>query len=277
MGNNSLKILFFGVFSENSTNISQANAFEKNGCIVTRHDFRANPNLPEDRGYDFIFYSKCNELGIDAVKKYKGIKCLWYMDPMNGNYNDSFISKLRKVDFACFALYEPFLESAIQIDNDKKLHLIEEGFDPDVDVWHHQQKLNYKISFIGNLYNESRREYYQKVNFDLIHCLRLEHPFKVAQSEINLNFCDGGTSDRAYKIMSSGGFLLTEDWPGCTFKDLEDIVIFYNPEDLKGKAEYYLNNTEEWIRIALNGYKAVQKYSRTNWAKRILDIYKQCK
>ena len=276
MDKQAIKVLFFGVFSENSTNISQANAFEKNGCKVTRHDFRANPQLPADEGYDLIFYSKCNELGIDAVQKYKGIKCLWYMDPLNGNYNDHFREKLKYIDFACFALYEPFRKSQ-QGDSHQYCYLIEEGFDPDVDQCHLGEEWKYEVSFIGNLYNQSRKDYHKAVNFDVIKCSRLEHPIKVAQSKINLNFTDGGTSDRAYKIMASGGFLLSEPWPGCPFKQCIEFDTFYTGRDLKKRIKYYLHNWEEREEIAQAGMEAVQKFSRTNWAKRILDIYKECK
>ena len=164
MDKQAIKVLFFGDFSENSTNISQAKAFEKNGCEVTRHDFRDSfPFLPPDNGYDLIFYSKCNELGIDAITKYKGIKCLWYMDPMNGNYNDSLKAKFPLVDFIAFALYDPWINSQHYA---TPSFLIEEGFDPDVDrpiAGHH---FNYHTSFIGTLRNESRKIYHRmfKIN-----------------------------------------------------------------------------------------------------------------
>jgi len=274
MGHNSLRVLFFGVFTKDSTNISQANAFEKNGCKVIRHDFRRNPQLPADEGYDLIFYSKCNELGIDAVEKYKGIKCLWYMDPMNGNYNDSLKAKFPLVDFICFALHEPWIESQHY---GTPAYLIEEGFDPDIDECYWVEESKYEISFIGNLYNQSRKDYHKEVNFDIIKCSRLEHPIKVAQSKINLNFCDGGTSDRAYKIMASHGFLLSEHWPNNPFMKDVDYIEFNNVDDLKKLIKYYLLHRDERKIIAAIGYHSVQKYSRTNWAKRILDIYKQCK
>lgn len=270
---NKIKVLFFGVFSENSTNISQANAFEKNGCQVIRHDFRRNPQLPADEGFDLIFYSKCNELGIDAVTKYKGIKCLWYMDPMNGNYNQSFIDKLKIVTFACFALYEPWGKALNAITS---CHLIEEGFDPDVDKIINDDYI-FDVSFIGNLYDEKRKNYQKETGFSMIQCSRMEHPYKVAQSRINLNFTDGGTSDRAYKIMSSGGFLLSEAWPGCPFEDGKEFISFDGVADLNTKIQYYLSRFDERQEIADNGWRSVQKYGRDIWAKRILDIYKQCK
>lgn len=273
-----IKVLFFGVFSEDSTNISQANAFEKNGCEVTRHDFRANPGLPEDKGYDLVFYSKCNELGIDAIQKYKGVKCLWYMDPLNGNYSDSFKEKIPHVNFICFALPLPLEQTKLIFGHSVYCHLIEEGFDPDVDDnYPIIVEYQHEISFIGTLYNESRKKYYKEVAFEIIKCSRLDHGKEVRKSIINLNFTDGGTSDRAYKIMAAEGFLLSEPWPGNPFMKDVDYAEFNNVGELKEQIKYYLGHSIEREMIAEAGYHAVQKYSRINWAKRILEIYHKCK
>lgn len=271
-------ILFLGVFTKDSTNISQANAFEKNGCTVIRHDFRANPNLPADMGFDLIFYSKCNELGIDAVTRYKGIKCIWYMDPLNGNYSSSFLQKVGKVDFVCFALYDPWLKTAwTSYGQNKPCYLIEEGYDPNVDDSNPGVEYQYDVSFIGNLYDKKRQYYHENAGFNVINCSRIDHPLEVARSKINLNFTNGGTSDRAYKIIASHGFLLSEPWPGCPFEPGKHFVTFTSLNELREKIKYYLHHWEERSKIAANGYLKVKKYSRTNWAKRILKIYRRCK
>jgi len=268
-----IKVLFFGVFTKDSTNISQANAFERNGCTVTRYDFRQQHVLYEDDGYDLIFYSKCNELGADAVTKYKGIKCLWYMDPVNGNYNDSLKAKFPLVDFITFALYDPWVNSQRY---DTPSFLVEEGFDPDVDYPVKEDFIT-DVGFIGTLHDSNRQYHFNEVGFSMLECSREQHRHVVAQTKINLNFTDGGTSDRAYKVMAAGGFLLSQPWPGCPFVDGEDFVSFNGVKELKQKIEYYLHNREEIREIAEMGMEAVQRFSRTNWAKRILKIYEKCK
>ena len=273
MDKQAIKVLFFGDFSENSTNISQANAFEKNGCIVSRFDFRRQRVLYEDEGYDLIFYSKCNELGIDAIQKYKGKKCLWYMDPMNGNYNDSLKAKFPLVDFITFALYDPWTNSQHYA---TPAFLIEEGFDPDVDYETDEDYIT-NAGFIGNLYNKNRQDHFKEAGFSLLKCSREQHRHVVAQTRINLNFTDGGTSDRAYKIMAAGGFLLSQTWPGCPFVDGVHFVSFNGTEELSRYIRYYLKNDIEREAIAVAGETAVQEFSRTQWAKRILKIYHKCK
>jgi spore maturation protein CgeB len=52
-------------------------------------------------------------------------------------------------------------------------------------------------------------------------------------------------------------------------------VTFSNEDEFEYKIKYYLNNEEERKAIAENGYKTVQKFSRDNWAVRLLEgIYK---
>lgn len=57
---------------------------------------------------------------------------------------------------------------------------------------------------------------------------------------------------------------------GLDFIDGKDLITFNNSNELKNKIEYYLNNEEERLIIAENGYKSVQKFSRLEWAKKIL-------
>jgi spore maturation protein CgeB len=84
----------------------------------------------------------------------------------------------------------------------------------------------------------------------------------------------GGTSDRTYKVLASKGFLLTQPWENMEkdFKVDKDLVIFENEEEFIEKSKYYLNHDNEREIIASSGYNTVQKFNRTNWAKRILDI-----
>ena len=101
--------------------------------------------------------------------------------------------------------------------------------------------------------------------------------YSVSASKININVStSGGASDRVFKVLAAGGFLLSTDWVGREemFSDGEHLVIYSDKKDLQEKITHYLNNKDERDRIALNGLNAVQKYSRDEWAKQIILISK---
>ena len=95
---------------------------------------------------------------------------------------------------------------------------------------------------------------------------RKESCFIFRSSKINLNITlrsiRTGIPLRAFEIMGSGGFLMTNYQ--------EDLLDFFEPgvdfayydsyEDLLGKVEYYLTHEEERQMVARNGYEKVKKY-----------------
>ena len=166
-------------------------------------------------------------------------------------------------------MWDPY-EAAKQYGGDK-VNFLQEGFDH-IQNYPVNTDYLYEASFIGVLRNK-RVDYHREIGFKVISDAYGEkHSEAVSQSKINLNFTEGGTSDRTYKVLASKGFLLTEPWPnmGLDFIDGKDLVTFNNSNELKNKIEYYLNNEEERLIIAENGYKSVQKFSRLEWAKKIL-------
>lgn len=90
-------------------------------------------------------------------------------------------------------------------------------------------------------------------------------------SKINLNITirsiRTGIPLRAMDIMASGGFLLSnyQEELAEYFIDGEDMVLYYDDEDMMNKIEYYLAHDEERKRIAENGCRKVaDKYSYAN-------------
>ncbi len=90
-------------------------------------------------------------------------------------------------------------------------------------------------------------------------------------SKINLNITirsiRTGIPLRAMDIMASGGFLLSnyQEELAEYFIDGEDMVLYYDDEDMMNKIEYYLAHDEERKRIAENGCRKVSdKYSYAN-------------
>ncbi len=101
-------------------------------------------------------------------------------------------------------------------------------------------------------------------------------PYVYKTAKINLNFTlrsiISGIPLRAFEIIGSGGFLLTNyqaDFDDC-FVAGEDYVYFESPEDMMAKIEYYLSHETERAQIAQNGLnKALSEHT---YEKRLTDI-----
>lgn len=92
-----------------------------------------------------------------------------------------------------------------------------------------------------------------------------EMPYVFANSRINLNITlrsiKTGIPLRVFDILGAGGFLITNYQEELLeyFVPDEDLVIYYNNEDLLEKVAYYLEHEEERTRIAANGAKKVRE------------------
>lgn len=92
-------------------------------------------------------------------------------------------------------------------------------------------------------------------------------------SKINLNITsrgiESGIPQRVFDIMAVGGFVLTNYQPELAeFFDVgNEIEVYHDLEELGEKVAYYLAHEKERKRIALNGYRRVQRdYSYSNLA-----------
>ena len=106
-------------------------------------------------------------------------------------------------------------------------------------------------SKIVGVQNRGSIDYYDKM------------PHVFANSEINLNITlksiKTGIPLRAFDIMGSGGFLLTNYQPEMMeyFVPDEDFVYYDSYESLMEKVEYYLTHEKERMEIAQNGARKV--------------------
>lgn len=280
-----MKILFVGVFNENSTNYSQSQRLKDLGHEVIQFSYRAEAekdglfardtkiiNTCMQELPDVVLFSKANTISsrvVSICNKFSKT-FLWYMDPLNENYNDELINKIKLCTGTICSSIGPFEESKKYSDN---VYFLFEGYDEDVDKPHNLEK-DIDVSFIGTI-REKRADYYSKIGFqNFNNVFREEHAKIVSRSKINLNFSNqGGASDRVFKVLAAGGFLLTDDWPGREemFNNEEDLVLFKDPEDLKNKIDYFLHS--EWLRerIARSGHISNKKYSRAEWARKITE------
>ena len=161
----------------------------------------------------------------------------------------------------------------------KNIYYIAEGFDEEVDKPHKLPK-DEDVVFIGSLHGE-RKALLEELAYPVKHVTNafgVDHAKMVSRSKICLNFATaGGTSDRVYKTLAVGGFMLSSDWTSREedFSDGEDLVIFEDIPDLRNKINFYLNRPEERDIISQAGYKKVQNFNRMAWADKILQIYKK--
>lgn len=285
-----MKIVFVAVFTPSSTNVSQANAFRRLGVELVEYDYRAEKakhgsvdardtaliELVRKEQPDAVLLSKCSRMGLWVVPELCDTTCClyWFMDPA-GRFrresllkaaaaHHSFISRQGALD----RLQKVIASSG----SDTTASLLCEGFDADVDYPEDIEKKR-DYCFIGNLRGD-RKRYVKALSIPVIKG-RYGHDHSVAVSEtrINLNFSEGdGCSDRVYKILAAGGFLLTQPWEGMTdhFLPGRDLVVFNGPAGLKDKIEYYLHNEDERRRIAANGLAKVQQFNRDAWAAEIV-------
>ena len=278
-----MKIIFVAVFNYNSTNVSQADGFRKNGCEVIEFNYREIAGRVGDKQRDEILirlcweekpdavvFSKCNEIAYRVVSECNRVSktVLWYMDPM-GNFTGSLKEKIKLCTLTFCALKEP-LREAQKIGGDK-VFFLHEGYDHTsnypVDV-----PYKYDYSFIGDA-RGWRMKYVQALKIPLIqNAYGKEHSIAVSQTKINLNFTQGGTSDRTYKVLASKGFLLSEPWEDMEddFVIGKDLDTFESVEELKEKIDFWVVNEHKRLEIAEHGYQTVQKFDRINWAKEII-------
>jgi len=282
-----MRILFVAVFNPSSTNYSQANALEKLGHTVVRYEYREraakigaaarDAEIIElvKLGVDLVIFSKCDDVDhavLDACNLVSKT-CLWYMDTLV-SWSSALEDKIQKASFTACAWKGPFEAAQKLSDN---VYWIDEGYDSDVDMPSGKRKV-FDVSFIGNP-DGRRKKIIEDVGGVIISdAYGHMHPKMVGKTKINLNFTrDGGSSDRVYKVLAARGFLLTEDYPGLSdrFVAGRDLYVFTDTKELKELIEYFLKNEHMREGIANSGWKEVQKYTRLEWARKIVEAHNE--
>lgn len=279
-----MKMILVGVFNNGkSANMPQADGFERTGVKVVRYSYRERQKElgPEGRDTElialcqrirpaFIFFSKCEEIDqrVYAECSKVTVTLLWYMDPFLKQDRPDFIANMMASHIVCCGLWAPYQEFKKQHPN---VHFLQEGFDPAVDYPVLDVEQRYDVAFIGHLRNEERERYHESIGFHVhTKAFGRDHARAVAQNRISLNFTEGGTSDRTYKVLAARGFYLTQPWPRMEddFKIGRDLDIFTSIETLQKKIDYYLANPAAREKIAAAGHKTVQKFDLVHFAER---------
>lgn len=93
-----------------------------------------------------------------------------------------------------------------------------------------------------------------------------EMPTIFRKSKININTTlksiKTGIPLRCTDVMGAGGFLLTNYQKDLCryFEAGKDFEIYENQQDLLIKTQYYLEHEEERMKIAINGWKKIQRF-----------------
>ena len=150
-----------------------------------------------------------------------------------------------------------------------------EGYSPEFD-YPRDVEQDIPVIFLGSKKNRQRRGYRESVPFKRVkRSTPEEHAIWVSRSKINLNFTQNGNlgfSDRVFKTLAAGGFLLSNNCKEITsvFTPGEHLDVFNSEEELKEKIQYYLDHPEERMRIAEAGREFVlPRFSNDNWAETI--------
>jgi hypothetical protein len=275
------RVLYLGVFKHGSAGIYRSDAIERSDCKVERYPYREREaevgaaerdkeivKLSVDK--DIVIFPKCYEVDSSVVSRCKengATTVFFHMDPLKSSLKGEIAKKLGVCDLSFFSINEVFdWATTIRRDN---VFLINEGFDPLIDFPVDVPFVR-DVGFIGNI-RWHREKYHQAINFDVIqNAYGHDHAIEVCKTKINLNFTHGGTSDRTYKILAAGGFLLTEPWDRMPFKKMKHLDVFTSVEELRNKIDYWIEHEDERMKIAAKGMEEVQKFSWDTWAAEIL-------
>ncbi len=224
---------------------------------------------------DFIIFAKCNGIDIRVFEEVKKVApvCYWFADPYVTYDNPEFFLKTETADFVTCDKKNVYEKS---ITLNPNTFITPDGYDRLAERPKEVEK-QYNVSFIGNLYGDRKEKIEQIAHpVDIINNVYGdEHSVAVSATKINLNFCTSeGPSDRVFKVLGTKGFLITDEWADRPdyFEDGEDLVVFKDFDDLNEKIEFYLKNDTERERIAANGYKKVQQYTRQEWARKTIEV-----
>ena len=279
-----MKILHVAVFTPQSTNVWQADGFEELGHEVIRYDYRAMAkrygsigrddhlmSVCRKESPDFSLFSKCNKMNANVVKKCRkvGKTVLWYMDDVY-NMNAELKEKMKYSDYI-------FCSTNTAVEEGKKycknVYRLQGGYDSNIHKPIDVPKIR-DVAFIGGM-RPYRNKFKAGWDFDVINGVYNEaHSKVVSETKINLSFTEGrGVSNRIYKLMAAGGFVLTMPYDSMydDFTPGKDFDTFSTPQEMKEKIVYYLEHEEERERIASYGYEAVKQYDHINYAKKILE------
>lgn len=289
------RILFLGAFEDlnvNSTNIWQRDAiadmdYHVDGFSYKAHDDMTGATLKKIDKYkpDLTVIAKGSHLERDIVEAANehGKTVLWMPD-----FTHNWDELMEEMITDCNASYmSRHSTTAMAKVLNPRSYFLPEGYNPRE---HYTQKPKQKIaktvsvSHIGSLHGTNchfgRQEMLQCVGGENFMAFGDDHRHTVWKSKINLNFTEGdGTSDRLFKLMAAGGFVLCQYFRGLEemFRIGRDLDVFSCPRELQLKVQHYLDNPMEMHNMRVWAATSVRAYTNANWAYRITEVLRENK
>ena len=300
-----MKMIFVGVWKDSfSTSHSQARGFEANGVEVVKYDFKARLDVLNDfeardnelvtviqrENPDFVLFAKCACINLRVIHECNKISksVFWFMDASH-NFDATTQSKVEDCSLAISGV-EGVWKKMLQLNpNSFFVHQCPDEMD-NFKIKGIQKE--YDVLFIGNIagpMHANRLKYLQECgvynnNINRHHIKNVygqHHNKLVNQSKINLNFSPvdlSGVSVRLFKLLASGGFVLTTPWNNMenTFTVGKHFDVFTSVSEMNQKIEFYLNDASAREAIAKNGHALTQNnFMPVNWASKILSRVKK--
>ena len=292
-----MKVLYVAVFDKlgESNDISAAVAMQSNEHVtkIIAYNYRPRAteiglaardeeliNICRERKPDLVFFVKCNNMSTHVFAECKKICPIayWFPDPLVTYLEDDEYTAKAKISDMVFVDKKNVFDTIKQYND--SVFIVPDGYDKITEIPRSVKTQDIDVSFIGNVYGDRLKKIEQlKRPLTIINnAYGKLHSRIVSRSKININFCTSeGPSNRIYKILAARGFLLTDDWIGRVehFEDGKHLVIFKDVNDLNEKISYYLHNDEERIRIAQEGYSLAHNFTRNEWARKVINVFKK--
>jgi len=139
----------------------------------------------------------------------------------------------------------------------------------------------FNVSMVGHMF-PNRQRLYEKLNkrFDKILFTTdyQRYPEIVAKSKINLNLGIGptGIQMRVFELLSMKSFVMSNDMKdGKLFEDKKHLV-YYTDDTICDLIDYYLQNEDECMQIANEGYREVlNKHTYRHRVRKIIEDYEK--
>lgn len=290
-----MKIVLAFPQQDKETGVWIKTAFEELGCNVVVLDAKVEPGqlhqLVCRANPDYVFCSRTPELLGQVIKIKDQFPCIpvgcWNVDVRYSvqQFGNVLLDLFRKVDIL-YTIGAGNVAEYKLVCPDTEVHHLQEGCDPATHKVEVLTEEDHRLYDCDVMFAGSYRSQIHADRLAIIENIRQKNFFlklygyetRIAASDQNrANLCSKivlghsgwpklatSMSARDYRVMASGGFLLTNHCPDIEnwFAIGEECDVYRSAKECIDKIRYYLQHEDERRRIAENGCKAVHEKHR---------------